>query len=100
MLNTGLHGHLNPLVIALASALVPLLAPVVKVLSTPRRAARVFSRIWSIPLGGPASVTTRQAIRWPAPRLCGIPDSKIASSQKRGRFFGGRKQAIKAGHSR
>jgi NAD(P)-dependent dehydrogenase (short-subunit alcohol dehydrogenase family) len=45
MLNTGLHSHLNPVVFVVASVLVPVLAPVVKVLSTPKRAARVFTQI-------------------------------------------------------
>jgi NAD(P)-dependent dehydrogenase (short-subunit alcohol dehydrogenase family) len=45
MFNTGLHGHMNIVVYVLASYLVPLLAPVVKVLSTPKRAARVFTQI-------------------------------------------------------
>lgn len=45
MFNTGLHGHLNPALYVLAYCLAPLLAPIVKVLSTPKRAARVFAAI-------------------------------------------------------
>lgn len=45
MFNTGLHGHMNVFVYILAYCVVPLLAPFIKVLSTPRRAARVFTRI-------------------------------------------------------
>ncbi len=45
MFNTGLHGHMNIFVYILAYYVVPLLAPLIKVLSTPKRAARVFSKI-------------------------------------------------------
>lgn len=45
MFNTGLHGHMNIFVYILAYYMVPLLAPFIKVLSTPRRAACVFTRI-------------------------------------------------------
>jgi len=45
MFNTGLHGNANILFVILAYYIAPLLAPFIKVLSTPKRAARVFSRI-------------------------------------------------------
>jgi len=45
MFNTGLHGHMNIFFHILAYYIVPLLAPFIKVLSTPKRAARVFARI-------------------------------------------------------
>lgn len=45
MFNTGLHANMNPVFVVLASCLAPLLAPFVKVLSTPRRAARVIAGI-------------------------------------------------------
>ncbi len=45
MLATGLHDHLSVSRKVLASVLVPLLLPFIKVLSTPERAARVFTRI-------------------------------------------------------
>lgn len=45
MFNTGLHANMNTAFIVLASCLVPLLAPFVKVLSTPKRAARVITGI-------------------------------------------------------
>lgn len=44
MFNTGLHRDGNPAIV-LAKALTPLLAPFVKVLSTPKRAARVITGI-------------------------------------------------------
>jgi hypothetical protein len=45
MLATGLHDHMGTSRKILASVLVPILTPFVKVLSTPKRAARVFTRI-------------------------------------------------------
>ncbi|RRA48986.1 SDR family NAD(P)-dependent oxidoreductase [Acidipila sp. EB88] len=45
MIATGLHAHMSASRRILASVLVPLLMPFVKVLSTPGRAARVFTRI-------------------------------------------------------
>jgi NAD(P)-dependent dehydrogenase (short-subunit alcohol dehydrogenase family) len=45
MFNTGLHGHMNVLFLILANYVVPLLAPFVKVLSTPNRAARMITAI-------------------------------------------------------
>jgi NAD(P)-dependent dehydrogenase (short-subunit alcohol dehydrogenase family) len=45
MFNTALHGHMNTFFYILAYYVVPLLAPFIKVLSTPKRAARVFSKI-------------------------------------------------------
>ncbi|ADW68384.1 SDR family NAD(P)-dependent oxidoreductase [Granulicella tundricola] len=45
MLATGLHDHMNVPRKILTSVLVLLLVPFVKVLSTPKRAARVFTRI-------------------------------------------------------
>ena len=45
MFNTGLHGHMNIFFYILAYYVVPLLAPFIKVLSTPKRAARVFTKI-------------------------------------------------------
>jgi len=51
MFNTGLHGHMNIIVHILACYVAPLLAPFIKVLSTPRRAARVFTRILTDPAG-------------------------------------------------
>jgi NAD(P)-dependent dehydrogenase (short-subunit alcohol dehydrogenase family) len=45
MFNTGLHGHMNIFFYILAYYIVPLLAPFIKVLSTPKRAARVITKI-------------------------------------------------------
>ena len=45
MFNTGLHDTANPVFVALTRILGPMLAPFVKVLSTPKRAARVIVRI-------------------------------------------------------
>jgi NAD(P)-dependent dehydrogenase (short-subunit alcohol dehydrogenase family) len=45
MFNTGLHDGMNPAVVVLARVIGPMLATVIKVVSTPRRAARVFARI-------------------------------------------------------
>ena len=45
MSNTGLHGHMNVFVFILAYYIVPLMVPFVKVLSTPKRAARVITKI-------------------------------------------------------
>ena len=45
MFNTGLHANANIVFGFVARALVPLLAPFVKVLSTPKRAARVIGKI-------------------------------------------------------
>ena len=45
MFNTGLHGHMNILFYILAYYAVPLLAPFIRVLSTPKRAARAFTKI-------------------------------------------------------
>jgi NAD(P)-dependent dehydrogenase (short-subunit alcohol dehydrogenase family) len=45
MFNTGLHSHINIFFILLARYVVPLLAPFIKVLNTPKRAARVFTEI-------------------------------------------------------
>ncbi len=45
MFNTGLHGNMNIFFVILAHAIVPLMAPFVKVLSTPKRAARIITRI-------------------------------------------------------
>lgn len=45
MFNTGLHDNMSPLFIAAARYLVPLLAHVIKVLSTPRRAAKIITKI-------------------------------------------------------
>ncbi len=45
MLATGLHGHMSTGRKILISVLVPVLLPFVKVLNTPKRAARVFRRI-------------------------------------------------------
>ena len=45
MFSTGLHDHMSAFRKILTSCIVPLLVPFVKVLSTPRRAARVFTRI-------------------------------------------------------
>lgn len=45
MFATGLHDHMSTSRKILTSVLVPLLVPFVKVLSTPQRAARVFTRI-------------------------------------------------------
>jgi len=45
MFNTGLHGHMNIFFYILAYYVVPLLAPFIKALSTPKRAARVFTKI-------------------------------------------------------
>jgi len=51
MFNTGLHGGANSFGLVLARMIVPLLAPFVKFLSTPKRAARVFVRILTDPSG-------------------------------------------------
>ncbi len=45
MFSTGLHGHISISREILTSVPVPLLVPFVKVLSTPKRAARVITRI-------------------------------------------------------
>jgi NAD(P)-dependent dehydrogenase (short-subunit alcohol dehydrogenase family) len=45
MISTGLHDHMSTSRKILTTALVPLLVPFVKILSTPKRAARVFTRI-------------------------------------------------------
>lgn len=45
MFATGLHAHMSTARKILTSVLVPLLLPFVKVLSTPKRAARVFEQI-------------------------------------------------------
>ncbi len=45
MFATGLHDHMSTSRKILTSVLVPLLVPFIKVLSTPKRAARVFMRI-------------------------------------------------------
>jgi NAD(P)-dependent dehydrogenase (short-subunit alcohol dehydrogenase family) len=45
MFNTGLHGEANTPRLILMRVMVPLLAPFVKFLSTPQRAARVITRI-------------------------------------------------------
>ncbi len=45
MFNTGLHSNMNILFRILATCLVPLLAPFIKVLNTPKRAARVITKI-------------------------------------------------------
>lgn len=45
MFNTGLHAHLSLKVVILSRTIVPLMAPFVKVLSTPKRAARVITKI-------------------------------------------------------
>jgi NAD(P)-dependent dehydrogenase (short-subunit alcohol dehydrogenase family) len=45
MFNTGLHKTMNPALMVLARGLAPLLAPFVKVLSTPQRATRVITGI-------------------------------------------------------
>ncbi len=45
MFNTGLHANMNILFVILARYIVPLLAPFVKVLNTPKRAARVITKI-------------------------------------------------------
>ena len=45
MLATGLHGHMSTGRRILIAVLVPVLLPLVKVLNTPKRAARVFRRI-------------------------------------------------------
>ncbi|MEI9994194.1 MAG: SDR family NAD(P)-dependent oxidoreductase [Rhizomicrobium sp.] len=45
MFNTGLHGNMNIFFYILAYYIVPLMAPFIKVLSTPKRAARVFTEI-------------------------------------------------------
>lgn len=56
MFNTGLHGGMNPAFVLLAKVLVPVLAPFVKVLSTPQRAARVLIRLLTDP------ATTRSGV--------------------------------------
>lgn len=45
MFNTGLHGHANILFYISAYYIAPLLAPFIKILSTPKRAARVISAV-------------------------------------------------------
>ncbi len=45
MFNTGLHDHMSSSRKILTSVIVPLLVPFVKVLSTPKRAARVITKI-------------------------------------------------------
>ena len=45
MFNTGLHANMNVLFVILARYIVPLMAPFIKVLSTPKRAARMITRI-------------------------------------------------------
>jgi len=45
MFSTGLHDHMSAFRKILTSVIVPLLLPFVKVLSTPKRAARVFTQI-------------------------------------------------------
>jgi NAD(P)-dependent dehydrogenase (short-subunit alcohol dehydrogenase family) len=55
MFNTGLHGHMNIFFYVLAYYVVPLMAPFIKILSTPKRAARVFTKI-SIDTSGPTGV--------------------------------------------
>lgn len=53
MFNTGLHNNMSPLFVATARYLVPILAHLVKVLSTPQRAAKIISNIMT----GQASAT-------------------------------------------
>jgi hypothetical protein len=45
MFNTGLHSNMNIFLVILARYIVPLIAPFIKVLSTPKRAARVITTI-------------------------------------------------------
>ncbi|HEX4183846.1 MAG TPA: SDR family NAD(P)-dependent oxidoreductase [Caulobacteraceae bacterium] len=45
MFNTGLHANMNIFFVILTRYIVPLMAPFVKVLSTPKRAARVITKI-------------------------------------------------------
>lgn len=45
MFNTGLHDNMSPLFVATARYLVPVLAHLVKVLSTPQRAAKIITNI-------------------------------------------------------
>jgi NAD(P)-dependent dehydrogenase (short-subunit alcohol dehydrogenase family) len=45
MFNTGLHGHMNIFLFILAYYIAPLMAPFIKVLSTPKRAAGVITKI-------------------------------------------------------
>ncbi|MGH7022008.1 MAG: SDR family NAD(P)-dependent oxidoreductase [Caulobacteraceae bacterium] len=45
MFNTGLHANMSTFFLILARYIVPLMAPFIKVLSTPRRAACVISKI-------------------------------------------------------
>lgn len=45
MFNTGLHSNMNPFFLILAYCIVPLLVPFIKVLSTPKRAARMITKI-------------------------------------------------------
>jgi NAD(P)-dependent dehydrogenase (short-subunit alcohol dehydrogenase family) len=45
MFNTGLHANMNIFLVILAYYIVPLMAPFIKVLSTPKRAARVITKI-------------------------------------------------------
>jgi NAD(P)-dependent dehydrogenase (short-subunit alcohol dehydrogenase family) len=45
MFNTGLHANNNILFVILTHAIAPMMAPFIKVLSTPKRAARVITKI-------------------------------------------------------
>jgi NAD(P)-dependent dehydrogenase (short-subunit alcohol dehydrogenase family) len=45
MFNTGLHANMNIFFVILARTIVPLMAPFINVLNTPKRAARVITRI-------------------------------------------------------
>jgi NAD(P)-dependent dehydrogenase (short-subunit alcohol dehydrogenase family) len=45
MFNTGLHRNMNIFFVILAHFIVPLIAPFIKVLSTPKRASRVIAKI-------------------------------------------------------
>jgi NAD(P)-dependent dehydrogenase (short-subunit alcohol dehydrogenase family) len=45
MFNTGLHSNMNLFFVILTRCIAPLLTPFLKVLSTPKRAARVFTNI-------------------------------------------------------
>ncbi len=51
MFSTGLHDHMSTSRKILTSVIAPLLAPFVKILSTPNRAARVFTKILTDPSG-------------------------------------------------
>jgi len=51
MFNAGLHNYMNIAFVILARYLVPLMAPFIKVLSTPKRAACVITRIMTDPSG-------------------------------------------------